>query len=159
MVILGLCVAALLWKPISWSSRRTMFVLTLLPESVWNSIVSVATDDRLFFHATCFSTRQTHSVSLCGLPLRWWGIVAPRRFRFTITALKLTGAALAGQKFDELTCWKGGIRWRCHVESHWALKYKAHSTANVCLWRLHGCVLHFIHLSAMGVAEIAKSTN
>ena len=33
------------------------------------------------------------------------------------------------------------------------------SIANVCLWRLHGCVLDFIHLSAMDVAEIAKSTN
>jgi hypothetical protein len=26
-------------------------------------------------------------------------------------------------------------------------------------WKLHGCVLNFIHLSATGVAEIAKSTN
>jgi hypothetical protein len=34
-----------------------------------------------------------------------------------------------------------------------------HSTANVCLWRLHGCVLDVIQLSATGVAEIAKSTN
>ena len=34
-----------------------------------------------------------------------------------------------------------------------------HSTANVCLWRLHGCVLNVIHLSATGVAAIAKSTN
>ena len=32
-----------------------------------------------------------------------------------------------------------------------------HSTANV--WRLHGCVLDFIHLSATGVAEIAEYTN
>ena len=32
-------------------------------------------------------------------------------------------------------------------------------TANVCLWRLHGCVLDFIHFSATGVAEIAESTN
>jgi hypothetical protein len=32
----------------------------------------------------------------------------------------------------------------------------SHSTANVWLWRLHGCVLdHFIHLSATGAAEIA----
>ena len=31
--------------------------------------------------------------------------------------LQLTGAALAGQKFDELTCWKGGILWQCHVKS------------------------------------------
>ena len=30
-------------------------------------------------------------------------------FHFTITALTVDRAALAGQKFDELTCWKGGI--------------------------------------------------
>ena len=33
------------------------------------------------------------------------------------------------------------------------------STANVCLWRLHGWVLDFKHLSGTGLAEIAKSTN
>ena len=31
--------------------------------------------------------------------------------------------------------------------------------ANVCLWRLHGCVLNCIHLSATGVAEMAESIN
>ena len=35
----------------------------------------------------------------------------------------------------------------------------AHSTANVCVWRLHGCVLDFIHLLAMGMDELAESTN
>jgi hypothetical protein len=34
-----------------------------------------------------------------------------------------------------------------------------HYTANVCLWRLHWCVLDFKHLSAMVVAEMAESTN
>ena len=28
-----------------------------------------------------------------------------------------------------------------------------------CIWSLHGCVLDFLHLSATGVAKIAKSTN
>ena len=32
-------------------------------------------------------------------------------------------------------------------------------TVNVCLWRLHGCVLDFIYLSATDVAEIAESTH
>ena len=32
-------------------------------------------------------------------------------------------------------------------------------TDNVRLWRLHGCVLDFIHLSVTGMAEIAESTN
>ena len=36
---------------------------------------------------------------------------------------------------------------------------KINATANVCLWRLHGFVLDVIQLSAMGVAEIAESTN
>ena len=48
MVILGLCAAARTWKPISWPSRRTLLVLMLLPEAVWNSVVCVATEDRLF---------------------------------------------------------------------------------------------------------------
>jgi hypothetical protein len=34
-----------------------------------------------------------------------------------------------------------------------------HSTANDCLWRLHGCVIDCIHTSGLGVTEIAKSTN
>ena len=34
-----------------------------------------------------------------------------------------------------------------------------HSTANVCLWRLHDCMLDYIHLSATGVAEMAECTN
>jgi hypothetical protein len=52
MVILALCTAAQQWKPISWSSRRTVLVLMLLPVVVWNSVVSVATEDRRFLRAT-----------------------------------------------------------------------------------------------------------
>lgn len=40
-----------------------------------------------------------------------------------------------------------------------ALFSTGHSTASVYLWRVHGCVLDFIHLSAVGVAEITKSTH
>ena len=63
-----------------------------------------------------FSTRRFCSVSLCGLPLCGWAVVAPRCFHFTITELTVDPTR-AGQKFDELTCWKGGILWRCHVKS------------------------------------------
>ena len=52
-------------------------------------------------------------------------------------------AALAGQKFAELS---SSVR-------------ALHSTDNVCLWRLYGCVLDFIHLSATGAAEIAEYTH
>ena len=95
----------------------------MLPGPVWNSVVRVATDDRLFYHATRFSTQQYCYVSLCGFPFRCWAVLAPTHFHFTITALTLPRVAEAGQKFDELTCWKGGNLWQCHIECHWALHY------------------------------------
>ena len=101
MVILGLCAAAQQWKPISWSSRWTGLVPTMLPEAVSNSGVSVATDYRQFFPS--YPLQRSHSVSLCGLPLRGWAVVAPRCFYFTITALTVDRAALTRQKFYKLT--------------------------------------------------------
>jgi hypothetical protein len=50
-VYLGLCTGALQLKPISWSSRQTVIVLTF-PEAVWNSLVSVTSKDRRFLRAT-----------------------------------------------------------------------------------------------------------
>ena len=90
MVILGLCAAARRWKPILWSSWLTVLVLTLFPEAVWNSVVSFATEDRWFLRATCFSTRGSRSVILCGLPLHGWAVFAPRRFHFTINSSSWT---------------------------------------------------------------------
>ena len=36
-------------------ATNSFLVLMLLPEAVWNPVVSVATEDRQFLHATCFS--------------------------------------------------------------------------------------------------------
>jgi hypothetical protein len=74
------------WKHFSWNSRLTV-VLTSLPEAVWNSVLSVATEDRRFLCSMRFRTRWSRSVSLGGLPLCGWAVVAPRCFHFTITAL------------------------------------------------------------------------
>jgi hypothetical protein len=153
MVMLGLCVAARAWKP-----RQTFLVLTSLPEAVWNSVGSVATEDSRFLRPTHFSTRQFRSVSLCGLPLCSWDVVAPRHLDFTITALTVDRPALARQKFDELTCWKGGILWRCHVESHWALQYGPFYCQCLSLEIALLCTQFYTPVSN-GVAEIAKSTN
>jgi hypothetical protein len=49
---------------------------------------------RQFGTLQCFSTRQSRSVSLCGLPLCGWAIVAPRHFHFTITGLTILPAQL-----------------------------------------------------------------
>jgi hypothetical protein len=79
---------------------------------------SVATDDRRF------------CASVLGGPILWacvaYHFAADPSLLLDISTsqyehLQLTGAALVGQKFDELTCWKGVILWWGHVESHWAL--------------------------------------
>lgn len=46
-------------------------------------------------------------------------------------------ADLAGQNFQKLTCGKVTL-----------LSSMAHSTASICLWKLHGYVLDFMHLLA-----------
>ena len=116
MVILGLCAAARPWKPISWSSRLTVIVLTWLPEAVWNTVVSVATEDRQFLHATCFSTQRSRSVNLCGLPLRGWAVVAPSHFHLTITALTVDWGSSS-----RVEIWQTDLleRWHPMTVPHW----------------------------------------
>ena len=62
MVILGMCAAARPYKPISWSSQRTVLVLTLLPDS-------------LKLRSECCNRRQTIFSMLCasalGSPIMW----------------------------------------------------------------------------------------
>jgi hypothetical protein len=139
MVILGLCAAAWPWKPISWSSRRTVLVLTVLvlmflPEAVWNSVVSVATGNRRFLRAMCFSTRRS-------------------RLHFTITALTVDRQLWQGRKF---TNWLVG-----KVASYDGATLKVtelFSKAILLSVFVYGdCMATF--LSATFVAEIGKSTN
>ena len=52
-------------NPFHEAPRRTVIVLILLPEAVWNFVVSVANEDRLFF--TCYELR--HSV------VPFWGVI------------------------------------------------------------------------------------
>jgi hypothetical protein len=77
-------------------------MLTIPPEAVWNSVVSVATKDRWFLR---FSIRRSCSVSLCGLPLRVWAVVAPRHFHFTITTLTFDQGSSSKRLTDLLERW------------------------------------------------------
>ena len=116
MVILGLCAAARPWKPFSCSSCLTVIVLKLLAEAVWNLLVSVATEDRWFLHATCFRTRRSRSVSLCGLSFRGWDVVVPRCFHFTITALTVD----RGSSIRAEIWWTDLLeRWHPMTVPHW----------------------------------------
>ena len=68
--------------------------------------LELGSEDRRLLSATWFITCY---VSLCGLTLCGLAVVASKHFLFTITALTVDRAALAGHTFYELTCWKGGI--------------------------------------------------
>ena len=114
---------------------------------------------KMILHATHFSIRRSRSVSLCGLPLCGWAVVAPWCLHFTITALTV-----------DRGCSSRADIWQTDLLERWAsfdgatlkvteLFSKGHSTANVCRWGLHGCVLDWIHLSETGVAEKTESTN
>jgi hypothetical protein len=99
---------------------------------VWlSSCADVASRDSLEFSSECCNSGQMiftqytlqHLVVLfCCLPLRSWAVVAPRRFHFTITALTVDLSNSSRAEIDKPTCCKGGILWRCNVESHWALQ-------------------------------------
>jgi hypothetical protein len=140
------------WRPISWSFQRTVIVLTLLPEAVWNSVVSVAYKDRRFLRATHFSTQRSHSVSLCGLPLHRWAVVAPRHFHFTITALTVDWGSSSRAQI-----WWPDLFERWHPMMVPCLKSLCSSVQATLLPMF--VYVDFIHLSAMGVAEIAESTH
>ena len=79
----------------------------LLLEAVWNLVVRVATDETILPRYVL----QLSAVLFCELVAYHFASVLLLR-DISISQkqhLQLTGAALSGQKFDELTCWKGGI--------------------------------------------------
>jgi hypothetical protein len=82
-----------------------------------------------------------------------------RHFHFTITALTVDrGSSKQGRNLRNGLVGKEAF-YDSATLNVTELFSMGHSTANVCLWRLHGCVLNYIHRSATDVAEIAKSTN
>jgi hypothetical protein len=86
-------------------------------------------------HATFFSSRRSRSVNLCGLPL------TVDRGSCSRAEIWLTDLL---ERWHPMTvpCWKS-------LSSSVRTLY-----CHACLWRLHGCVLNFILLSATDVAEI-----
>jgi hypothetical protein len=101
-------------------------VLMLLSKAVWNSVVSVTTENRPFLH---FSTWRS-------LLVLW------TCFHVTITAPTVDpGQLYLTNLLDGKVASYDGATLKVTE-----LYSKAHSTADVCLWRLHSCLLDFIHL-------------
>jgi hypothetical protein len=156
MVFLCLCAAARPKKPISWSSWRTVIVLTLLPESVWNSVVSVANEDRHIFFAL-----QHSAVPFCEL-------VWPTTSRLSrccsekFPLHKNSTYSWPGQLSRAEIWWTDLLeRWHPRTVPCWKSPSSSVSPlyCQCFVWRLHGCGRNCIHLSATGVAEIAESTH
>jgi hypothetical protein len=140
------------------AAARPFLVLTLLPEAVWNSGVSVAMENRQFLCATHFSTQWSHSVSLCVLPPCGWAVVSPRCFHFTITALTVDRGSSSRAKMR----WTDLLeRWHPMMVPCW----KSLSSSlrpfycQILSMEIAWPVLDVIHLSATGVVEIAESTH
>ena len=74
----GLHAAARPWKPIPWSSRHTVFVLTLMPVEARNPLAMDSAERWRLLHTMCLSSRWPRSVILRGLLLRGWVAVVPK---------------------------------------------------------------------------------
>lgn len=144
--------AAWPWKPISWSSQSKILVLKLLSKAVWKAVASDARKDKQFLRAMHFSTRWLCSVSLHGLLLHGWIVVAPRCF--IIIALILIDW---GRCF---TNWLVVTVESCDRTMFQIMELLTVShNASVSLWRLPGYVLDFMHVLATGVSETLKLKN
>jgi hypothetical protein len=102
----------------------TVIVLMLIPEAVWNLVVSVATEDRWFLRTALFIIQQSRSVSLCGPPLRGWVVGAPRCFHFTVDRGR---SSRANWPVEKVASYDGAMLKVTELFS------TGHSTANVCL--------------------------
>jgi hypothetical protein len=132
MVILGLSASALPWKPISWSSQR--------------SVSCVASRGSLELGSECCNWGRSRSVSLCGLPLFGWAVVNPRRFYFTITALTVNRGSSSRaniwrtdllERWHPMTalCWKSLSSFYCQclsMEISWLWAWFFTSVSNGC---------------------------
>jgi hypothetical protein len=88
--------------------QRTVIVLMLLPEAVWNLVVSVATEDRRFLRATRFSTRRP-------LPHYSGDFIAPSHFKITAVTVDRGSSSRAEMLWTDVLeilhpmtvpCWK-----------------------------------------------------
>ena len=106
---------------------------------------------------TCFSAQRSRSVSLCGLPLRGWAVVARRRFHFTITALTVDRGS--SSRANIMNWFVGNVASYDGATLKVIELFCKAILLPVFVYGdcMHGCVLNFIHHSAM--AEIAESTH
>ena len=85
LLMYGLDAAARPWKPIPWSSLRTVLELIWRPHEVWRSVVIDSAESWRPLHTMSLGIHWPSSVILCGL--HGWVAVIPNHFHFVIMPL------------------------------------------------------------------------
>jgi hypothetical protein len=109
IVISGLCAAAWPRKPISRSSRLTVFVLTLLPRGSLELASEYCNRGQTIVTRYVLQHSAIPFWSHSGLLLHCWAVVSPRRFHFTITILTVDRAT-----FSRADIWRTDLLERWH---------------------------------------------
>jgi hypothetical protein len=86
-------------------------------------------------------------------------LISTNHFCMDLALCKGHCHAETGKDLPQNSYYKVGSTESSRMELHVvALRFPFTRSNGDCLWRMHGCVLDFIDLSATGVAEIAEST-
>ena len=115
---------------------------------------SDATKDMWFLRAILFRTQQPCSVSICGLPHQGCTAVAPRCFHFTIIAVTVDQDRYSTAEISQTDLW---TQMASYGSAMFTEFLRITHSASVCLWRVHGYLIDFMHILAMGVAETLNS--
>ena len=122
LLMYGLDAAARPWKPIPWSSLRTVLELIWRPNEVWRSVVIDSAESWQPLRTTCLSIHWSCSVILCDLPCRDWVSVIPNHFHFVIIPLTVDCGIFRSKEISQLDllhrwhpvtvpCWNSLSSW------------------------------------------------
>ena len=128
LLMYGLDAAARPWKPIPWSSLRTVLELIWRPHEVWRSVAIDSAESWRPLCTMCLSIRWPLSVILRGLPLHGWVAVIPNRFHFVIIPLTVDCGIFRSEEISQLDllhrwhpitvpCWNSLSSWEWPILS------------------------------------------
>ena len=114
--------AARPWKPIPWSSLRTVLELIWRPHKVWRSVAIDSAESWRPLGTMRLSIRWPRSVILCGRPLRGWVAVVPNCSHFVVIPLEVDCGIFSSEEILRLDllhrwhpimvpCWNSLSSW------------------------------------------------
>ena len=146
LLMYGLDADARPWKPIPWSSLRTVLELIWRPHEVWRSVAIDSAESWRLLSTMRLSIRWPRSIILRGLPLCGWVAVVPNHFHFVIIPLTVDCGIFRSEEISRLDLLH---RWHPITVPHWnslSSWERPILFTNVCRNSLHVLVSAFIHL-------------